>query len=142
MIKRKMKNMNKTLPNIRRQAGWTFWSLIFTLGVLGFFAYVGMKLVPVYGANGNVQNAIKRSVDGKDLRKITRTQIKNDIEKQLNLDVSEGIINYKTDLKVKRARNTLVVEAIYERKIPLFFNLSVTADFHPKVECDLTGRCK
>jgi len=138
-----MKNMNQALPNISKQTGWTFWSLAFTLAVVGFFGYVGMQLVPVYSGNQNIHNAMKKSVDGKDLRKVTRSRIIADMDKQLYLDGSHEMLNLKDKkvLIVKRVRNKLTLEAVYERKVPLFFNLSVAADFNPKVECDLTGRC-
>lgn len=129
------------LKSIKAQAGWTFWSLAFTLSTLMFFAYVGMQLVPVYSANNNVQNAINLSVEGSDLRRVNRTEIIKRIRAQLYLDGAHEMLDFKDDLKVSRSRNRFVVEAIYERKIPLFANISVAVDFHPKADCDLNGRC-
>lgn len=143
MTKRQTRNSNQSLSNIRTQAGWTFWSLSFTLAVVGLFAYIGMQLVPVYSGSNNLYNAMKQSVDGKDLRRVTRTQIINDLNKQLYLDGNDELLDLrdKNVLIVKRARNQFTVEAVYEQKIPLFYNLSISADFNPKVECDLSGSC-
>jgi len=127
--------------NIKRQQGWTMWSLLFVLGVLMLFAYVGMQLVPVYGANGNIVNAMERSVDNKDLRKITRAEIIRSMNSQLYLDGTHELLDYKNDLKVSRNRNKFIVQVSYERKVPLFFNISVAADFKPKLECGLSGSC-
>ncbi len=127
--------------DIKRQQGWTLWSLLFVLGVLLFFAYVGMQLVPVYGANGNIVNAMERSVDGQDLRRITRAEIIRKMNSQLYLDGTHQLLDYKNDLKVSRNRNKFVLQVNYERKIPLFFNISVAADFEPRLECSLSGQC-
>ena len=143
MTKRQIRNSNRSLSKLRTQAGWTFWSLSFTLGVVGLFAYIGMQLVPVYTGSNNLYNAMKQSVDGKDLRRVTRTQIINDLNKQLYLDGNDELLDLKDKnvLIVKRVRNQFTIEAVYEQKIPLFYNLSIAADFNPKVECDLSGSC-
>lgn len=141
---RPMQNTTRQKPMVRfsRQAGWTFWSLAFTMGVIMFFAYVGMQLVPVYSTNQNIKNAMVVAVEGSDLRKVSRGQIIERMNRQLYMDSSHEVLDYKNDLKVKRSRNQFTVEAIYEAKVPLFSNISVTVDFNPKIECDLNGRCE
>ncbi|RBP49271.1 DUF4845 domain-containing protein [Arenicella xantha] len=136
-----MTNSKTQFKSIKHQGGWTFWSMAFTLSVLMFFAYVGMQLVPVYSANQNIQNAIFRSVEGSDLRKVSRAEVIKRINQQLYLDGSHKILDYKNDLKITRSRNSFLVQAKYERKVPLFFNISVAVDFSPKAQCDLNGRC-
>jgi len=122
---------------IKSQSGWTFWSMLFVLGVLLFFSYVGFQLVPVYAANENVLNAMERSLDDADLRTINRSAIVRKMEAQLYLDGSHQLINYRNDLKVKRSRKMLILEAKYQREIPLFFNLSMLAKFDNKIEREL-----
>ena len=133
---------NKQPQNIRKQAGWTFWSLGFTLAVIVFFAYVGMQLVPVFSANENVKNAMIRSLDEVDLRTVSRTKVIRKISDQLYLDGSHNLIDYKNELKMSRSRNSFTLSADYAREIPLFFNLSIKAKFDPIVECDLDGDCQ
>lgn len=122
---------------IKSQSGWTFWSMLFVMGVLLFFSYVGFQLVPVYAANENVMNAMERSLDDADLRTINRSAIVRKMEAQLYLDGSHQLINYRNDLKVKRSRKMLILEAKYQREIPLFFNLSMLAKFDNKIEREL-----
>jgi len=122
---------------IKSQSGWTFWSMLFVMGVLLFFSYVGFQLVPIYAANENVMNAMERSLDDADLRTINRSAIVRKMEAQLYLDGSHQLINYRNDLKVKRSRKMLILEAKYQREIPLFFNLSMLAKFDNKIEREL-----
>lgn len=131
----------KPLLNIKRQGGWTFWSLTFTLGVLGFFAYIGMQLVPIYTVNGNIENAMQRSIDGVNLRSVGRAEIIKKMDKQLYLDGSHKLLNYKEDLVIKRSRSLFTLQISYERRVPIVGNLSIIADFNPMVECSFTGQC-
>ncbi len=125
--------MKKITPsrfsNIKHQDGWTFWSLMFVMSVILFFAYVGMQLVPIYAANENVKNAMMRSIEDEKLSKLNRAVIIRKMNAQLYLDGSHKLLNYKTDLKVKRSRKLFIIETHYRREIPLFFNLSLMATF-------------
>lgn len=140
-----MKNSNnlmlsrRTLPNIRAQQGWTMWSLMFVLGVVMFFAYVGMQLVPVYSANSNVKNAMQISVDGLSRNKISRAEIVRAMRSQLYLDGNDELIDYKEELNIERSQRELIVKVNYKRQIPLFFNLSLLAEFDNKVTKDLSS---
>ena len=134
-------NATKPLLNIKRQGGWTFWSLTFTLSVLAFFSYVAMQLVPIYTANGNIENAMERSVDGVNLRTVGRAEIIKKMDKQLYLDGSHKLLNYKTDLVIKRSRSMFTLQVNYERRVPIVGNISILVEFGPVVECSFTGQC-
>ncbi len=134
-------NGTKPLLNIKRQGGWTFWSLAFTLSVLAFFGYVGMQLVPVYSLNGNIKNAMLRSVDGVNLAKVSRSEIINKMSRQLLMDSSQQALNYKNDLVIKRTRSLFTLQVSYERRIPIVANISIIAEFSPMVECSFSNQC-
>ena len=130
---------NTQLKNIKRQGGWTFWSLMFVLLTVLFFAYVGMQLVPVYSENENVKNAMQLAIDNVDPQKGTRQQVVRTLQDQLYLDGSHYLLDYKTDLKVRRSRKQFIIETNYRREIPLFFNLGVFANFDNIVEKSLVA---
>jgi len=131
----------KPLVNINHQGGWTFWSLTFTLGVLAFFSYIGMQLVPIYSTNGNIHNAMDVSLDDANLKTIGRAEIIRKMDKQLYLDGSHELLNYKEDLDVKRSRSLLTLKVTYERKVPIAGNINLVVSFTPIVECDFSGKC-
>lgn len=128
--------------NFGKQQGWTFWSLAFVLGVIVFFAFIGMQLVPVFSANENVRNAMARSLEDANLRTITRGKVLRKISDQLYLDGSHELLDYKKDIKMSRSRDSFTLIADYAREIPLFFNLSLKAKFDTTIECDLDGNCE
>jgi hypothetical protein len=135
-------NSTKSFVNIKRQGGWTFWGLAFTLSTLGFFSYVGMQLVPLYTVNGNIENAMIRSVEGINLKTVGRAEIIRKMNKQLYLDGSHQLLNYKEDMIIKRSRTVFTMQIDYERRFSVLGNIGVVADFSPTVECDFTSQCK
>jgi len=127
------------IKSISRQAGWTFWSLLFAISVIVFFAYIAMQLVPVYSANQNVKNAMERSLEDENLLTVSRTTIIRNMNAQLYLDGSHDLIDYKEALKLSRSRSTFTIQTLYQREVPLFFNLSLVANFDNVIERDLSA---
>jgi len=123
--------------SIKRQQGWTMWSLMFTMGVILLFAYIGMQLVPVYTTNGSVTSAMNQTVDELDLYKATRRNVIIKMNSQLYIDGNDGLLDYKNDLKVKRSKTNFILSTKYDREIPLFFNISMLVKFDNVVERDL-----
>lgn len=111
------------------QSGWTFWSLLFVMLVIVFFAYIAMRLIPVYAANENVKNAMRVSLEDADLRRITRAEIVRKLNSQLYLDGTHELLDYKTDLKVQRSQREIILRTAYRNEIDLFLNLSLVASF-------------
>lgn len=132
------------MKNIKSQAGWTMWSMLFTLSTVGFFSYVGMQLVPVYSSNSNVKNAMKISVRDLDTRRATRTQIIRGIQAQLYLDGGNDLISsidFKKALKLTRDNKYLTIDMEYDRTVPLFANISIFLEFNPSLKCTFDGDC-
>ena len=128
---------SKSFKKIDQQKGWTLWSLIFVIGVLILFTYVGFQLVPVYTTNSNIQKAMQLSLDNVSSSKVSRAAIIKTIDAQLYLDGTHELLDYKTDLDVKRTQRELVVQVNYERRVELFYNLSLVATFENEVKKDL-----
>ncbi|MBT8116070.1 MAG: DUF4845 domain-containing protein [Arenicella sp.] len=121
--------MLKPFKTIRKQQGWTFWTLTSVMAVVLLFSYIGLQLVPVYLANDSIRNAMAQSIEGPDPSKINRTLIVRKMKDQLYLDGNHKILKYSTDLKVRRSRSELIVETHYIREVPLFFNVSLLVKF-------------
>lgn len=133
----KTKFSSNSFKKIEQQKGWTLWSLIFVIGVLILFTYVGFQLVPVYTTNGNITKAMQLSLDNVSSGKVSRAAIIKTIDAQLYLDGTHELLDYKTDLDVKRTQRELVVQVNYERRVELFYNLSIVATFNNEVKKDL-----
>ena len=131
------------MKNFKSQAGWTIWGLIFVLGTVGFFSYVGIRLVPMFSENQSIANAMERSVQDENLSRITRNKIINTMENQLYLDGAHDIVDYKKAMTVTRTSGQLKIVLDYQRTVPLFANISILATFTPTLECRLSsGECE
>jgi len=53
------------------------------------------------------------------------------------LDGTHELLDYKKDLDVKRTQRELLVKVNYERRVELFYNLSLVATFENEVKKDL-----
>jgi len=85
---------SKSFKKIDQQKGWTLWSLIFVIGVLILFTYVGFQLVPVYTTNSNIQKAMQLSLDNVSSSKVSRAAIIKTIDAQLYLDGTHELLDY------------------------------------------------
>lgn len=125
--------------NSNYQSGWTFWGLLFTLSVLGFAAYVGMRLVPIYSANENVKNAMELAMNDINYQSVSRSAIVRKMQAQLYLDGSHQLIEYKKALKVKRSKKDVVLTVDYQREVPVIANVSLLVKFNNKVVKNVNG---
>lgn len=116
--------------NGSRQQGWTIWSLLFSIAVVMFFAYVGMKLVPVYSSNNNIKNAMEVAFENSgSVRSLQRSEYINKLNRQLYLDGTHKLIDFKKELTFTKAKNNVTARVDYFREVPLFFNISLKVDF-------------
>ena len=133
-----LKCSSRPLSNVSRQDGWTMWSMMITIGLIVLFAYIGLKLFPLYTGNSAVKNAMERSIEDISPNEISRAKIIKKIRDQLYLDGSvDGLLDFKKDLKVTRSQRELTLKINYERRIELFFNLSIVATFENEAKSDL-----
>jgi len=127
----------KKFTSIGRQKGWTMWSLMFVGGVIVFFVYIGFQLVPVYSGNANVKNAMQAAIERVSPSSVSRNEVIKIMRAQLNLDGAKKSLNYKKDITVKRTKRQLIIATNYERRVELFYNLSLVATFNNEVTRDL-----
>lgn len=127
----------KSFKNAQKQGGWTMWGLIIVLGLIIFFGYIIMKLVPVYSQHSNLKNAVEVSFDDSgNLKTMQRSAFIRSLRKQLYIDGSHKAVDYKNDVTFKRGRKGVTVNLDYDRKVPLFYNISLAVDFNESMTRD------
>jgi hypothetical protein len=134
---RKTEMLNRQFKPIGRQAGLTFWGVLFFAALAVFTAYIVMQLVPVYTVNSSIKNAMELSLDDLNLRRATRAQVVRNIQQQLYLDGTSKALDYKRDLKIQRSREQFIIETSYYPEVPIFSNISLLVKFDNRVERDL-----
>ncbi len=127
-----MKSIDLASP--QRQRGITLIGLIIVLTVVGFFAFIGIKLFPVYQEYFSVVQAMKNVAAQPGVSRQEPRQVQEMLIKRMYVSYVESV--NKSHIRVTRGgKPTLNVR--YEVRRPLMGNLDFVAKFDETV--DLKG---
>ena len=114
------------------QRGYTLISLIFILGVLGFFVLLIMKIGPIYMDHSKVVNALAAIEKSTDVTSQSEEAIRTSLAKRFNMNYVSDI--KPQDVKIIKRGNYLKVQADYEVVQKIMGNLSVLVQFNDFIE--------
>ena len=103
----------------RRQAGFTFWSVVFYVFVLGSAMVLALRVAPSYIESRTVKDIVERAVAEYDPKTQPLSQLKTRIRKLLQ--TSQVYVIKAEDVKIYRDKEQIVVDASYEVRFPLFW---------------------
>ena len=101
-------------------SGLLFWGILISL-----VAILGMKVGPEYLDYYKILKCVK-SVSGGASNQ-TVPEIRRAYDKQANIDYISTLKG--SDLDISKDSNGVVIAFAYERRIPLFYNVSLVIDF-------------
>lgn len=110
------------------QRGATFWSLLFFLGVLGFFLFLGFKLFPPYMDDFKVKAAMDSLAKQSDAGSLSKAAMAESLSKRFDVDTITSVDPAKYLVIETRAR-TRVIRFNYQVVVPLMFNVSALLEF-------------
>ena len=118
--------------SLKRQQGLTLISLVFILGLIGFFVLLTLKIVPIYLDHGKVKSALQALKATPELQTKSEYEIRDSLNKRFS-------INYVYDVKPENIKvikhgNYVKVDIEYETVVKLVSNLSALAEFHDTIE--------
>ncbi|MFZ2170703.1 MAG: DUF4845 domain-containing protein [Methylococcaceae bacterium] len=116
----------------KRQQGLTFLSLVFILGLIGFFALLALKIVPIYIDHSKVANSLAELEKTPDIETKSAYEIRDRLNKQFNMNYVYDVT--QDDIKVTRHGNYLKVQIAYEKVEKIAGNLSVLVEFDDVIE--------
>ncbi|MDN5782516.1 MAG: DUF4845 domain-containing protein [Luteimonas sp.] len=114
----------------RTQRGMTLLSFIIVLGVVGFFAYIGMKLFPMYSEYYSVKQAIRGLQAEPGIANTDPGRIKKLFFRRLDISYSDNV--KPENVKLERSQNGVGWDMTvdYEVRKGLVANLDVVGKFH------------
>ncbi|MGZ8160605.1 MAG: DUF4845 domain-containing protein [Methylobacter sp.] len=112
----------------KRQQGLTLISLIFFLGLFGFFVLLTLKIVPIYLDHNKVKSALEAVKQMPDLQMKSEYEIRDSLNKRFNINYVYDV--KQDDIKVLRHGNYVKVDIEYETVVNIAGNLSALAEFH------------
>jgi len=126
---------------MRKQKGFTFWSLTFTVGTITIIALLTMKLFPAYSEFFAVKKAINKLATEGNLAAMEKRDIQRAFERSSDIDDFRSI--KPTDLEIKKTSSgDTVVTADYEVVIPLVANISALLKFRASTEDAPAGKSR
>lgn len=114
------------------QRGLTFISLIFVLGIVGFFALLLLKIGPIYLDHSKVSSALAAVKEAPDAVTLSEQDIREMLRKRFDLNYVSDADD--SDIKVYKSGYYLKVEIQYEVVRKVMGNLSVLVEFDDVVE--------
>ena len=112
-----------------KQTGMTLLGFIIVLAVAGIFAYVGMKLVPMYTEFFSVMPAMKDLANDPGIANQDPAKIRDLFFRKLYVSYSDDNIKQE-NVKLTRQGPGWLMEVNYEVRKPMIANLDVVARFN------------
>ncbi len=110
---------------MRKQRGLSLVGLIVVGGILVLVAIVGMKVTPAYIEYFTIQKHLRELARSPDSS--TPKQMMEAFDKRAQIDDITALVG--KDLDISKVGNSVTVSAAYEKRVPLFANISVLIDF-------------
>ena len=120
------------MRNMHRQKGVTLLGFIMILAVVGFFAFIIMRLFPVYSEYYGVLQALKAVQVEPGVASKTPEQIKDSLDRKFYISYVTSV--KKNNVKVTRKDGGYIVNVKYEVRGPLLYNLEYIATFDKTVQ--------
>jgi hypothetical protein len=109
------------------QRGITLVGFVVVLGVVGLFAYVGMKLFPMYSEYYSVRSALKGLAQEPGIANTDPRKIQDLFFRRLNISYAENV--KPQHVNIKRVDSGWQMDVNYEVRKPLIANLDVVGRF-------------
>ncbi|MFO7592940.1 MAG: DUF4845 domain-containing protein [Pseudomonadota bacterium] len=121
------------------QRGMTFWSTVFILFIIGFGAFIVLKLTPVYLEDLSIGSALDSVKDGAATKEYsTVSNVRSAIMKRFNVN-NIDVISAK-DVEVLREGDSFGVNVNYEVIVPFLGNVSLLLTFDHSVSVPVADR--
>ncbi len=121
--------------SLKRQQGLAFISLLFILGLVGFFVLLTLKIGPIYLDHHKVVGALAGLEKTADLEKLSEAEIRSSLNKRFNINYVYDVT--PDDITITKQGNYLKVVVEYEVVRKIVGNLSVLVEFNDVVEAGL-----
>ena len=106
--------MNSGVRSKRGQRGVTLFGLMFWAIVIGFFALIGMRVLPTLNEYFTIKRAVNKAAAGG----VTVPEIRAEFERQKAVEYSISSISGK-DLTITKENDKIVVSFAYDKEVEL-----------------------
>jgi len=119
--------MNTAMPV--QQRGFGFGGFVFGAFLLVLVSIFGLKLIPVYIQNAQINTVFAEIVRDPNMEKASPREIRNSFDRRASIDAITSIKS--DDIEIASGDGQLELSANYSVKVPLFGNASILLEFNP-----------
>ena len=119
--------MNTAMPV--QQRGLGFGGFVFGAFLLVLVSIFGLKLIPVYIQNAQINTVFAEIVRDPNMEKASPREIRNSFDRRASIDAITSIKS--DDIEIASGDGQLELSANYSVKVPLFGNASILLEFNP-----------
>ena len=112
---------------MKLQRGISLNVLMYGGAVLALLATLAMKAIPPWIEYGNLVKAVKGTATDSGLKDASMAKVREAFSKRADMDDVKSVT--AEDLDITKEGNELVITFKYEKKVPLFSNVSLLFDF-------------
>ena len=123
----------------RYSRGITLLGFLILLCVAGFFAYVVMKLVPVYVEYFGVVKAMEQIKDEPGAAQKSLEEIRRDLNVKFDLQYVDEKDIPPASIQLKREATGPTLRIAYEKRVPFMYNIDLVASFDKSVNLTNAG---
>ena len=117
---------------LSQQKGMTGLGWLTVLALIGFFALLTLKIVPIYLEYYSVKSTLKSLETEPLVTKKSPAEIKKLLKKRLNINYVSGLP--KDAFKIKKSSGVLKVNLDYQVRKNLFGNIDLLVSFKDDIE--------
>ncbi len=110
-----------------QQRGMSAFSLIIVVLVAVFFGVCAVKLGPLYMQSMTVDSTIQKVVDSGELRGKSVGDIRRKLTKLFDVNRIDAL--KVKDIKISRDQGYTLIDASYEQRVELMYNIDVVLKF-------------
>jgi hypothetical protein len=118
--------------NIRRHSGLTLIGFLIVLTITLFFAYAGMRLIPMYLEYNALTTAMDRLQDEPGSSKMSPSAIKQRVSRSLWASYASNNIK-PAHMKISKVSGGIRVRVAYEIREPFLGNIDLVGKFDNSV---------
>jgi len=116
-----------TMHPCRRQRGVGALGILVILILLGFFALLGVKLIPVYTEYFEVRSIVHQVAEELSGTKAGRTEIRQALQRRFDLNNVTGV--GRDDIVISTSRDSTSIVVAYDVRVSFLFNIDLIASF-------------
>jgi len=120
--------------SLNKQQGWTMWSGMIALAIIGFFLTVAFRVGPPYITNYTVQETIRALQNEPELSSMSPYDVRRAIERRFDVNqvnVIQAVCRRKDEpcLKIEKTKSEMTIDGNYEVRVPVMGNVDAVVKF-------------